>query len=177
MGAVTDRKDGLFPSPREIKYQCTCPDYAGMCKHIAAVVYGIGARLDERPELLFVLRGVDHEELIDADAAASAVMSAGAGKGSSRRRRLAAERLDGVFGVEFDAGDEMKPVAKNARPFQATPASIRKLRAGLGLSRQAFAKKLGVSAPSVANWENKNGPWPIENPGCQARPSASARLR
>jgi uncharacterized Zn finger protein len=69
MAVVTNRDDGLFPSPKEIKYHCTCPDYAGMCKHIAAVVYGIGARLDERPELLFVLRGVDHEELIDADAA------------------------------------------------------------------------------------------------------------
>ena len=174
MGAVTDRSDGLFPSPREIKYQCTCPDYAGMCKHIAAVVYGIGARLDERPELLFVLRGVDHEELIDADAAASAAMSAGRGKGSSRRRRLAAKSLDAVFGVDFDAGDEKMPTAKKAtkkatkkaakkpRPFQATPASIRKLRAGLGLNRQAFAKKLGVSAPSVANWETKTGPLKIQ---------------
>jgi uncharacterized Zn finger protein len=191
MAVVTNRDDGLFPSPKEIKYHCTCPDYAGMCKHIAAVVYGIGARLDERPELLFVLRGVDHEELIDADAAASAVIAAG-GAGSSRRRRLAAGSLDGVFGVEFDAGQEATPADKAAaprkraaiktvrpkankaanritktahetaasepRPFRATPASIRKLRDGLSLSRQAFAAKLGVSAQSVANWETKPGP-------------------
>ena len=191
MGVVTDRNDGLFPGPKEIKYQCNCPDYAGMCKHIAAVVYGIGARLDSRPELLFVLRGVDHEELIDADAAAAAAIAAG-GAGSSRRRRLSAASLDNVFGVEFEGGEEpvspmaatakaktpakkpapklpkkpggkvAKKAAKKARPFQATPASIRKLREGLSLSRQAFAKKLGVSAQTVMNWEAKTGPLKLQ---------------
>jgi len=66
--AVMDRVgregDGLFPSPAEIKLSCSCPDWADMCKHVAAVLYGVGARLDERPQLLFVLRGVDENELI-----------------------------------------------------------------------------------------------------------------
>src|SRR5206468_11505905 len=65
MAAVTDRDGGLFPKAREIEMRCSCPDYAGMCKHIAAVLYGVGHRLDASPELLFVLRGVDHQELID----------------------------------------------------------------------------------------------------------------
>jgi uncharacterized Zn finger protein len=55
---------GLFPSPREIKFSCSCADWAGMCKHVAAVLYGVGARLDARPELLFSLRGVGHTCII-----------------------------------------------------------------------------------------------------------------
>jgi uncharacterized Zn finger protein len=66
--AVMDRVccdgDGLFPAPDEIKFSCTCPDWADMCKHVAATLYGVGARLDERPQLLFVLRGVDEGELL-----------------------------------------------------------------------------------------------------------------
>jgi len=58
------RKTGLFPSPREIEFACSCPDWASMCKHIAATLYGIGARLDEDPALFFTLRGVDPIELI-----------------------------------------------------------------------------------------------------------------
>ena len=54
----------MFPLPREIQFTCSCPDSARMCKHVAAVLYGIGARLDEKPELLFLLRNVDQEELI-----------------------------------------------------------------------------------------------------------------
>lgn len=59
-----DPKYGLFPKPREIHFDCTCPDYASMCKHVAAVFYGIGARLDVDPLLFFVLRGIDYESLI-----------------------------------------------------------------------------------------------------------------
>ncbi len=65
MEAVTDREKGLFPKPKEIKMRCSCPDYADMCKHLAAVMYGIGNHLDASPELLFELRGVDHRELIE----------------------------------------------------------------------------------------------------------------
>ena len=68
MEVVTRRGEGLFPKPAEIKMKCSCPDWAGMCKHVAAVMYGVGARLDDQPELLFLLREIDHLELI-ADAA------------------------------------------------------------------------------------------------------------
>ena len=64
-GAGDGSEQGLFPKPKEIKMRCSCPDYAGMCKHLAAVMYGVGNRLDSSPELLFVLRGVDHLELIE----------------------------------------------------------------------------------------------------------------
>src|SRR5450830_661263 len=64
MDRVCREGDGLFPSPKEIKLSCSCPDWADMCKHVAAALYGVGARLDEKPQLLFVLRGVDENELI-----------------------------------------------------------------------------------------------------------------
>jgi uncharacterized Zn finger protein len=67
MDRVCRQGDGLFPSPKEIKLSCSCPDWADMCKHVAAVLYGVGARLDDKPQLLFVLRGVDENELL-ADA-------------------------------------------------------------------------------------------------------------
>lgn len=60
----TDKNYGMFPSPREIHFGCSCPDYAYMCKHVAAALYGVGARLDEDPMLFFALRGVDGEALI-----------------------------------------------------------------------------------------------------------------
>lgn len=59
MSALTDTREGLFPMVKEVKHSCTCPDYAGFCKHQAAVLYGVGNRLDSQPELLFTLRGLD----------------------------------------------------------------------------------------------------------------------
>src|SRR3954451_7575303 len=76
---VTDHDGGLFPKPRQIKMSCSCPDWAGMCKHVAAVMYGIGARLDHQPELFFVMRQVDHLELI-AEAGAGACKRAATSK-------------------------------------------------------------------------------------------------
>ena len=66
MERVCREGDGLFPMPGEIKLSCSCPDWADMCKHVAAALYGAGARLDEKPQLLFVLRGVDESELLAA---------------------------------------------------------------------------------------------------------------
>src|SRR5687768_15660548 len=70
MQVVTKQRTGLFPSPGEIDMDCSCPDAAGMCKHLAAVMYGVGARLDRHPELLFLLRKVDHLDLIASAAEA-----------------------------------------------------------------------------------------------------------
>lgn len=60
----TQRNCGLFPSPHEIKFSCSCPDWASMCKHVAAVLYGIGARLDDDPTMFFKLRNIDVSEFI-----------------------------------------------------------------------------------------------------------------
>jgi uncharacterized Zn finger protein len=108
MQVVTDRKQGLFPLPREISLDCDCPDWAVMCKHVAAVLYGVGARLDEQPELLFKLRGVDHEELIDADA--EAAVSAATSRG--RSKRLSDDDLSDVFGIDLDTSDKAATASK-----------------------------------------------------------------
>src|SRR6202171_1103746 len=64
MDRVCREGDGLFPTPKEIKLSCSCPDWADMCKHVAAVLYGVGARFDDKPTLLFELRGVDENQLL-----------------------------------------------------------------------------------------------------------------
>src|SRR5438552_604721 len=104
MDRVCREGDGLFPSPTEIKLSCSCPDWADMCKHVAAALYGVGARLDERPELLFKLREVDHLELV-AEAGDAAVRAPGSGAPSGSKT-IATGDLADVFGIELDAGGE-----------------------------------------------------------------------
>jgi uncharacterized Zn finger protein len=99
MEIVTDRDNGLFPSPDEIRFNCNCPDWADMCKHVAAVMYGIGVRLDTEPELLFKLRGVNHEELIAVDTAIDNLTD---GKRSRRRRTLSDDCVAAVFGIDLE---------------------------------------------------------------------------
>jgi uncharacterized Zn finger protein len=89
---VTRRERGLFPSPREIHMDCSCPDGAVMCKHVAAALYGVGARLDEEPGLFFVLRKVDPMDLVGALAPPAA----------KPRKTVAAEELSSIFGIELD---------------------------------------------------------------------------
>ena len=100
MEVVTRKGEGLFPAPRDISLGCSCPDWATMCKHVAAVLYGVGARLDHEPELLFTLRGVQPAELI-----AAAVTDAPTTR-QSGRRRLLSDDVSSVFGIELDAGGE-----------------------------------------------------------------------
>jgi uncharacterized Zn finger protein len=96
MQVVTHRDDGLFPAPSEIQLECSCPDWAGMCKHVAAVLYGIGSRLDARPELLFTLRGVDPVELL------SSGTSGPKRPGRSKAKVIAEGDLGSVFGIEIE---------------------------------------------------------------------------
>lgn len=180
MTVVTDRGEGLFPLPGEMKFTCSCPDWARMCKHVAAVLYGVGARLDAKPELLFLLRGVDHEELISAEAHVAAATMPGKGG----RRRIADEALAEVFGIEMAAelpaaGMAAGPVAGKAARSERAPARVEhsavgvlslvsktrpvtgkdvaKLRAKLDMSQSRFSKLLGVSVPTVSNWERASG--------------------
>lgn len=97
MSMVTDKTNGLFPLPKEIDLDCSCPDWAEMCKHVAAALYGTGARLDRKPELIFLLRGVDHGELVSEDAAKAVVARTPAGKG----RILDKGSLSEVFGIDL----------------------------------------------------------------------------
>ena len=64
MRVISDTDHALFPRSKDIRFTCTCPDWADLCKHSAAVLYAIGLEFDREPELFFTLRGVDHHELV-----------------------------------------------------------------------------------------------------------------
>jgi uncharacterized Zn finger protein len=96
MEVMSNRETGMFPAPKEIKMDCSCPDWAGMCKHLAAVLYGVGARLDSQPELLFTLRKVDPAELI-----AQATAAIGQGATDDGAPQLADAELSEVFGIDL----------------------------------------------------------------------------
>jgi uncharacterized Zn finger protein len=108
---VTAHQGGLFPKPREIEMSCSCPDWAGMCKHIAAVLYGVGARLDQQPELFFLLRKVDHLELIE-----EAASRAGKQPAATPKKTLTDSEVADVFGIELaePAGVEAVPAITEA---------------------------------------------------------------
>jgi len=137
MEVVTNRDHGLFPSPREIELDCSCPDWADMCKHIAAVLYGVGARLDEKPELLFALRGVDHLDLLEG-AAATATGGAAPPTGA---KVLDPSDLSSLFGIEIDTARG----STRARP-PTTPASASDRRARKG---RTIVSASVVTSPST----------------------------
>lgn len=104
MDRVTDPEQGLFPLRGQMHFNCNCLDWADMCKHVAAALYGVGVRLDSSPELLFRLRGVDQAELMP-DATSTQALVAGTKK--SRRRTLNPAAVQDVFGVEPEGFEDL----------------------------------------------------------------------
>lgn len=106
---LCNAETGLFPKSGEIKFSCDCPDGAVCCKHVAAVLYAIGARLDDEPELFFTLRGVEAQSIVSSEA----VVDALTGEASSE---LEADDLGDVFGIALDeAPVESAPVSSRKR--------------------------------------------------------------
>ena len=133
---------GLMPSATALKFSCSCPDWADMCKHVAAVLYGVGARLDHQPELLFTLCNVDAKELIQA---------AGSGLATKRTAPEFAKVLDDaflgdVFGLDMaEPLDEVlpvKPVA--AKKMAGKKAVLQKVSASKVVPGKLAAKKPAV---------------------------------
>jgi uncharacterized Zn finger protein len=117
MQIVTRRERGLFPTPKEIELDCSCPDWADLCKHVAASLYGVGARLDQSPELLFLLRGVDPADLISQASATEAVRQTAVTEGAPA---LTDKELTDVFGIELaDVSVPVQPVGKIAKPVKS----------------------------------------------------------
>jgi DNA-binding transcriptional regulator YiaG len=183
MEIMCDRSTGIFPSPSEIAFDCSCPDAASMCKHVAAALYGAGRRLDTEPELLFLLRGVNAEDLIPA--------------GLDFTRNAPPDSLQGsdlgaLFGIDLEEGAPSAPTpdpaldpapsrrpaasakktapreraAKAApgagrkapfKPGRPTGEGIRRLRKLADLTPAAFAQALGVSAATLSRWEDSKG--------------------
>jgi len=135
MERVCRQKTGLFPSPEEIKLSCSCPDWAGMCKHVAAVLYGIGARIDQQPELLFRLHEVDEKELIAGAGTALPL----ARQAPAAGKVLGGEDLSVLFGLEIaqDIGPEAPAKPKRAK------AAARKVMAVGGKQSTVSRKSTG----------------------------------
>ncbi len=150
MEVVTDRKQGLFPLPGEMSLRCSCPDWAVMCKHVAAVLYGVGNRFDHRPELLFELRGVNHEELIQADAEAAVCAATRRGKA----KRLASEDLADVFGIDLGADEAPpRPDTTSSRRKTAKEAGTK----GIGGRKTKAARRTTVVKKAEAAAANHAG--------------------
>jgi uncharacterized Zn finger protein len=166
MTRLCEEKTGLFPSPKDIIFTCSCPDQASMCKHVAAVLYGIGARLDHQPELLFTLRNVDQQELI-AKAGSDLSMTR---KGPGVAKVLESDDLSGMFGIEMAPTAQpkraavsqlaMKPSAaanseeSSRRTTSTRPAKPRKPAPGLRAGKPLMtpAKRQAVSARMREYW-------------------------
>ena len=147
MERISQQQTGLFPSPSEIKLSCSCPDWAEMCKHVAAVLYGVSARLDQQPELLFRLRAVNEKELI-----------ASAGKALPNAKKspakvLVEEDLSKLFGL--DMADSTQPAksrpSTKAKPVAAKPKPAKKAlkaKANPTAPTMPVPKKKRVAAPT-----------------------------
>lgn len=179
MEMVCDPATGIFPSPSEITFDCSCPDWASMCKHVAATLYGIGRRLDSEPDLLFVLRGVSAADLLPA----SLDFTQGAQSDS-----LQSDDLGALFGIDLDVDARTAPpcapvspgkpkttakkrATKEAppkfapattikapfKPTRPTGTAIRRLRKLANLTPAAFAHALGISVVTLHRWEKSKG--------------------
>ncbi|MBI4863995.1 MAG: SWIM zinc finger family protein [Candidatus Riflebacteria bacterium] len=154
MQRICQQRSGLFPAPAQIKFSCSCPDSAYMCKHVAAVLYGIGARLDVKPELLFSLRQVHERDLI-ARAGAGVPLTR---KGPAAEKVLATDELPELFGLDLapTAVAGAAPTRKQAadrrstgrRPAAAKPA--RRPRGGKGAKPATSPRVRKAAKPTTS---------------------------
>jgi uncharacterized Zn finger protein len=161
MQRLCSQESGLFPRPAEIRFTCSCPDHASMCKHVAAVLYGIGARLDHSPELLFRLRAVDETALL-ADLGAALP---GSRQGPDAATTLAGDDLAALFGLdmvegEADAGGDRAAPAAPSPPKVAPPAP-----------RKVAAKSKGTAAKTASARTTVAPAKPVQNTKAKTKPA------
>jgi uncharacterized Zn finger protein len=157
MQIVTRPERGLFPAPKEIDLDCSCPDWADLCKHVAASLYGVGARLDQHPELLFLLRGVDPADLISKASAAEAVRQTGQTEGAAA---MSETEIADVFGIELAAsastpGRTARSTPKPAGGPNQPGAAARKPKPAASHKagpRQGAAARAKIAARARARW-------------------------
>ena len=151
MEVISNKERGLFPNPREIRFNCSCPDYASLCKHSGAVLYGVAVKFDADPALFFLLRGVDPSELL----------SSGAGEAltPATEAALEGEDVSALFGIDFgqepgepaavglgSPGEPEKPAAK--KPVAKKPAAKKPVEKK-SAAKKPVAKKPAVKRPVV----------------------------
>jgi uncharacterized Zn finger protein len=141
MERICRQQTGLFPSPKEVELSCSCPDWADMCKHVAAVLYAIGARFDHQPELLFRLHQVNEQDLIAKVGKALPL----ARQSPAIAKLLGNEDLSDIFGLDMaqsSGADAGLPAPASAKPRPAKTPGVRKATATKvkkGKSRTAAA--------------------------------------
>jgi len=129
---------GLFPKPNEIRFSCDCPDGAVCCKHVAAVLYGIGARLDAEPELFFTLRGVDPQSIVSAESVVDTLTA-------DASSELASSDLGDVFGISLDE-ETVEEVGK----VEGVAELFKSVRKRLHLTQSALAVRLDTNQTTVS---------------------------
>ncbi|WP_320041646.1 SWIM zinc finger family protein [uncultured Desulfobacter sp.] len=156
----TQKGKGLFPSPKEIELDCSCPDWAVMCKHVAAVLYGIGARLDQDPALFFILRKAKVDDLVAETVQESKKdLLNRSGKKSSRIIDEKSQNLSDMFGIDIDM-DEAPPLP-SAKTKPAGKASVKSHKSREGKSKPGRPK--AVRGKSKASTTNKTDSSKIKN--------------
>jgi uncharacterized Zn finger protein len=165
MERICREKEGLFPAPSEIKLSCSCPDGAYMCKHVAAVLYGVGARFDHEPELLFRLREVDAKDLMVNAGKALPVGKGAPGAG----KVLGGEDLADLFGLDMAQGGEAQTRGKKAAARSVS--SAKKAAAKKATTKKATtktpAKKAVKKAVQKKKAMKKNGRAPRKQAGSE----------
>jgi uncharacterized Zn finger protein len=151
MERICRQGTGLFPKPSDIRFSCSCPDSAAMCKHVAAVLYGVGARLDRSPELLFRMRAVDENDLLtDLDGAMPAATL-------PAERVLVDEDVSALFGIDMAGSDDIDAKVGSSLT-KASTATIRSIAARLAGSGELERKPTSAaSVPSRVVWKWLNG--------------------
>jgi len=147
----TQKGKGLFPTPDEIEFSCSCPDWASMCKHVAATLYGIGARLDKDSGLFFKLRNVKVGDLVSE---AVAETSKGILRKAERKtaRVMEAADLSDVFGIDMDIGEEVsvyvrkRPVKPTVKRRKSIPPAGKRKTGAAGSSLYSFDGDIKPSA-------------------------------
>ncbi|MEI7601498.1 MAG: SWIM zinc finger family protein [Aestuariivirga sp.] len=148
MDRVCRPADGLFPAPKSIRMSCSCPDGAYMCKHVAAALYGVGARLDSRPELLFLLRGVDQRELIAQVTAAPATPASSTPFKSDKV--LGGADLSALFGLDLEEPETLSKDNNEPDPRkQQKPISSQRQRKTTKSSEPSAPPKPGKKAAAT----------------------------
>jgi uncharacterized Zn finger protein len=147
MERICRQGTGLFPKPAEIRFSCSCPDYASMCKHVVASLLGVGVRLEAKPELLFRLRGVDENDLVgDIGSLPMTKQNLTVGK------VLEADDMAALFGL--DMGEDPAPVAAPVAGMKAVPPRKKAAAPKPNVREVASAKKSSgakkIAAPAMA---------------------------
>lgn len=140
-----DAAGGLFPTPRDIQFECSCPDWASMCKHVAAALYGVGSRLDDDAALFFTLRGIPIDDIITQTVAEATQALLDKTQGQ-RANILDDVDLGEVFGIELDGVEtsvpNLPPVSTTVDPPKHT---ARAKSAPSARKRAAVSKKRTTS--------------------------------